>query len=189
MQPVLDFISNYTAVTSEEMNAMMAIMHVSTHEKNELLQRQGEIPKRAAFIVKGAVRIYYIDGKGTEHTTAFIFENHPIVALEGFAQQTPVAINAITLEPTELIWTSYAEFFGFLETYPKYEVVLRNILSRFLTLQGEQAKLLRISSSRERYEALCKMRPELIQRIPLKYIASYLEMALETLSRVRAGKL
>jgi len=189
MQPVLDFLSNYTTVTEDEMNAMLEIIHFSSHEKNETIQRQGEIPKRAAFVVKGAVRTYYVDEKGTEHTTAFIFENHPLVVFDSFAQQTPVAINAITLEPTELIWTSHAEFFAFLEAHPKYEVVLRNVLSKYMTLQGEQAKLLRISSSRERYEMLCKERPEIIQRVPLKYIASYLGMALETLSRVRAGKL
>ena len=168
---------------------MMKIIRHSSHQKNEILHRQGEIPKRAAFIIKGAVRSYYLDEKGTEHTTAFIFENLPLVAFDSFTQQTPSAMNAVTLEPTELIWASHADFFGFLETFPKYETALRNLLSKYLTLQGEQAKLLRISSSRERYEALCNIRPDVIQRVPLKHIATYLGMALETLSRVRAGKL
>ncbi|MBK9330341.1 MAG: hypothetical protein IPM95_13820 [Sphingobacteriales bacterium] len=53
----------------------------------------------------------------------------------------------------------------------------------------EYTKIVRINSSRERYEALLKSRPDIVQRVPLKYIASYLGMALETLSRVRAGKL
>ena len=57
-----------------------------------------------------------------------------------------------------------------------------------MPLQIEQMKLLRISSSRERYEMLCTLRPEVIKRVPLKYIASYLGIALETLSRIRAGK-
>ena len=62
-------------------------------------------------------------------------------------------------------------------------------MSHFLQIDSEQWRLLRISSARERYETLCKMKPEVIERVPLKYIASYLEMAVETLSRVRAGKL
>lgn len=189
MQSVFDFISGFTDISEQEMNAIMEIIHSASCGKNEILQRQGEIPKRAAFIVKGAVRVYFTDDKGLEHTTAFIFENHPIVPFDSFAQQTPAPLSAITLEPTELIWASHADFFNFLETFPKYETVLRNILSKYMSLLGEQSKLLRISSSRERYEALCRMRPDVIQRVPLKHIASYLGMALETVSRVRAGKL
>lgn len=188
MQSILDFFSEYTRITEEEENAMVKTIQYSTHDKNEMLLRQGEIPKRIALIMKGGVRIYYLDENGTEHTTNFIFENHPLAAFESFTQQTPSALNAVTLEPTELIWASHADFFNFLETFPKYEKVLRNILSKYMSLLGEQSKLLRISSSRERYEALCRMRPEVIQRVPLKHIASYLGMALETLSRVRAGK-
>ena len=189
MQPVIDFISNHTNITEEELNAMTEMLHFSSHEKNEILQRQGEISKRAAFIVKGAVRSFYMDEKGIEHTIGFAFENQPLVAFDSFTQQTPAGVSAVILEPTDLVWTSHSEFFDFLEAFPKYESVLRNILSQSMSLEGEQRKLLRIRSSKERYEALCKMSPEIIQRVPQKYIASYLDMALETLSRVRAGKL
>jgi CRP-like cAMP-binding protein len=188
MQPVIDFISTYTDISNEEMNAMLGIIHTSSHQKNEILHRQGSITTRAAFIIKGGVRSFYTDENGVERITAFKFENQPLVPFESFIQQTPSQLNAVTLEPTELIWTSHGEFLSFLETFPKYEKVLRNILSKNLMLQNEQAKLLRINASRERYEMLCKMHPEVIQRVPLKYIASYLDMALETLSRVRAGK-
>jgi hypothetical protein len=53
----------------------------------------------------------------------------------------------------------------------------------------EHSKLLRINPARDRYEALCKARPELMRRVPLKHLASYIGMTLETLSRIRAGKL
>jgi len=188
MQHFINFISAYVDISEEEMKAMMAIVHTSSHKKNELLHQQGRIPKRAAFILKGAIRTYYVDENGTEQTIAFNFENQPLVPFDSFTQQTPVGLNAITLEPTELIWTSYQEFVGFLEAFPKYEKVLRHILGNSLTFQNEQMKLMRLSSPRERYEQLCQMRPQVIQRVPLKYIASYLGMALETLSRVRAGK-
>ncbi len=189
MQPIIDFLSQYTHVTEEELSALVQLIHFSSHEKNELLQKQGAISKRAAFVVKGAVRIFYLDEKGTEHTVNFIFENQPLVSFDSFTQQTPVVVSAVTLMPTELIWTSYSEFFDFLEKFPKYETALRSILSQYMTLGSEHLKLLRINSARERYETLKNMRPEVIQKVPLKYIASYLGMALETLSRVRAGKL
>lgn len=171
------------------MRFMERIIHTSSHKKNEVIFQQGSIPTKAVFIVKGAIRIYYTDDKGKEFTTAFKFENQSVFPVDSFTQQTPSPTNAVTLEPTELIWTSHSEFFGFLQTFPKYEKVLLQMLTVSLPLQSEQMKLLNISSSRERYEMFCKLRPEVIKCVPLKYIASYLGMSLETLSRVRAGKL
>ena len=188
-QPFIDFLSNYTNITEEEINAINKRTHLSTYKKNEIVQRQGEVPNRVIFITKGAVRMFYIDKSGKDHTTAFTFENHPIVALDSFTQQIPLAVNTIALEPTEMIWTTNSEFYEFIGLFPKFEAVLLMVLSKFLALEGEQAKLLRIHSSRERYEALCSMCPEVVQRVPSKYIASYLGMAEETLSRVRAGNL
>ncbi len=189
MKPVVDFISIFTNISEEEINTITSIIHTSSHRKNEVLQHQGSVPKRAAFIVKGAVRTFYTDENGTEHTTGFKFENQPLVPIDSFTHQTQVPFFAVALEPTELVWASHDDFFGFLETHPRYEKVLRNILSKLMPRQSEQMKLLRINSSRERYEMLCKLRPEVIQRVPLKHIASYLGMSFETLSRVRAGKL
>ena len=188
-QPFIDFLSQYTTIKDEEKRAIIKRTHYGSYKKNEFIQRQGEIPKRVAFINKGAARMFYIDKSGKDHTTAFTFENHPIVALDSFTQQIPLAVNTIALEPAEMIWTSNSEFYEVISLFPKFEAVLLMVLSKFLAVEGEQAKLLRIHSSRERYEALCKMRPEVIQRVPVKYIASYLGMADETLSRVRAGKL
>jgi CRP-like cAMP-binding protein len=188
MQPVINFLSAFSNISEEEMSAILSVMHTSSHKKNDILHQQGAIPKRAAFIIKGAVRSFYIDENGQEQTVAFKFENQPLVPIESFTQQLPANLSVVTLEPTELIWTSHSEFFGFLETFPKYEKVLRNILSKNLMQQNEQMKLLRINASRERYEMLCKLQPEVVQRVPLKHIASYLGIALETLSRLRANK-
>lgn len=189
MHPILDFLSAFTTVSSEEREAMMAIIHTSKVKRRELLHRQGDIPRRAAFIVKGAVRAYYTDEAGTEHTVAFKFDGQPLVAFDSFTLQSPLQLNAVTLEPTELTWTSYEEFYAFLDAYPKYEKVLRLLISESMSVRYEHMRLMRIASARERYEALCEMSPEVIRRVPLKHIASYLGMALETLSRVRAGKL
>src|SRR5690606_23372951 len=97
MQHIVDFLSQHTHITEEELNDMMQVIHFSSHKKNEILQQQGGISKRAAFVVKGAVRIFYLDEKGTEHTINFIFENYPLVSFDSFTQQTPVAVSAITL--------------------------------------------------------------------------------------------
>jgi len=189
MQPFIDFISQYTQVTEEEMNAFSKMAHYSSHKKNEVLQKQGEISRWVGFVVKGGVRSFYWDENDEEHTVNFSFENSPLIVIKSFFQQEPTPVSVVTLEPTELIYTGRTEFVAFLEAYPKYEGVIRKIMSQYMTVGNEHTRLLRINSARERYEEFCKIRPEVIQRVPLKHIASYLDVALETLSRVRAGKL
>lgn len=171
------------------MSRILEIIRFSSLAKNEVILRQGEIPRTLSFILKGAVRIYYLDDKGSEQTVNFIFENEPMVAFDNFANQTPASTAAVALEGTDVIWVSHQDFFGFLEMYPKYETVVRTVMGQYIVLESEHSKLLRMNPARDRYEALCKTRPELVQRVPLKYIASYLGMTLETLSRIRAGKL
>jgi CRP-like cAMP-binding protein len=154
-----------------------------------VILKQGSIPRSLAFLTKGAVRVYYTDDSGEEQTVNFIFENQPLVAFDSFASQTPAGVSGMALEPTELIWTSHSEFFSFLEQHPRFETAVRTVMGHYMVLNTEHTKLLRINPARDRYEALMRQRPELITRVPLKYIASYMGMTLETLSRVRAGKL
>ena len=187
--PIIDFISTHTAISDVEREQIANIIHFSSYKKNELLLKQGEVPRSIAFITKGALRIYYTDDTGQEQSINFIFENQPFVPFDNFANQTPSAIAVMALEPTEIIWATHTNFFAFLHSFPKYEPALRNLLSQHIVNENEHFKLLRINPARERYEALRKLRPELLTRVPLNYIASFLGLTLETLSRVRAGKL
>lgn len=189
VQSIIDFISGFVEVAPEELEAMHSRIHFQSLKKGDYFQQQDQVPQNIAFILNGAMRVFYNDEKGNEHSLWFAFENQPMVAFDSFANQLPSHIGCVALEPTDIIYTTHEEFFSFLEMYPKYEVFVRNVISRHLIKIGEHARLLRLNPVRERYELLCKREPELIKRVPLKYIASYAGMSLETLSRVRAGKL
>ena len=187
--PFIDFASAYVKIGEEEMDQILQRIHHSSYSKNKVIHHQGDIARMMAFVIKGAVRAYYTDESGTEHTVSFIFENKPLVAYDSFASQTPSGVSFMTLENTELMWTSHTEFFSFLELFPKFENALRSVMGQYMVKNLEHSKLLRINPARDRYEALLKTTPELASRVPLKYLASYIGMTLETLSRVRAGKL
>jgi CRP-like cAMP-binding protein len=189
MNPFIQYLSRYIRVLPEEEALMLNLMHYESYGKRSIISRQDEVSGRAAFIIKGAVRSYYTDSSGEEHTVGFSFENEPLVAIDSFLRQTPCGKSAMALENTELIWVSRNDFYQFIGQYQHYEKVIIQIMSESFTVEGERSRLLRIHSSRERYETLLRSNPEIIRRVPLKHIASYLGMALETLSRVRAGKL
>lgn len=101
----------------------------------------------------------------------------------------PSSASAHALEDIELVGFSLENFTKFMELYPHYYKVINDVLAKEMAILAMRSRLLRIPSSRERYTQLCKEYPELLERVPLTHIASYLKMALGTLSRVRAGKL
>lgn len=189
MNPFIQYLSRYIRTTAEEEEMMLSLMHYESYPKRSILHKQDEVSGRASFIIKGAVRSYYTDRAGEEHTVGFTFENEPLVAIDSFLRQAPCGTSSMALENTELIWVSREDFYKFIGQYQRYEKVIIQIMSEGFALEGERSRLLRIHASRERYETLLRGNPEIIKRVPLKYISSYLGMALETLSRVRAGKL
>ena len=189
-EDVIEYISNYVDdICEKERSAIKKVMHFSSHQKGELIHKQGQVSKRAYFLLSGAVRFFYTSEEGKDHTTNFSFENEPAFPYGSFVEQTPSGISIAALETVELIWSSKEEFNNFINEYPRFQGGIAKLLGEYLLKGSQQLSLLRIGSSRERYEKLCTMQPEVVKRVPLTHIASYLDMALETLSRVRAGKL
>lgn len=189
IQPLFEFISEYINVTDEEKVYISNIAKIATFKKNEIIHHQGNQNNMLGFIVKGGGRAFYIDEEGVEHTVEFFYENEIIGEYDSLIKQQPTEASAQALEATKGVIISRNDFLTFLEKFPHYLSVLSQLLSNSIADVTERSKLLRITSSRERYQAFCEMRPIVAQRAPLTYIASYLGMALGTLSRVRAGKL
>ncbi len=186
---LIAYFSNYIKMSEEEIELLKQIIIYKKYKKKEIIHRQGEVQKKLAFVLKGAVRFFYIDEKGDEQSSEFAFENTIIGQYKGLIDSDIAPAYAETVEATELLGVSKDGLLKFLHQFPKYYAVMTDIMSDALVETDLRNKLLRIASSRERYEELCRLQPKIVQRIPLTYIASYLKMALGTLSRVRAGKL
>ncbi len=189
-QMVVDFILQYVdALNSEELQGIEMRSHYKAYHKGDLIYQQGNIPNDLCFLLKGTTRSFYNDDDGKEHTVDFGFSTSPIVPIGSFLEQVPSGISVQALEDIDVIWTSKQEYYSFLKAFPRLESGIAKLLGEYLLKEKAQLKLLRIGSSRERYEVFCALQPQVASQVPLKYVASYLGMALETLSRVRAGKL
>ena len=189
IEPLFDFISKYIKVSDEEKRHIANVSQIVTFKKNEIIHQQGKQNNILGFILKGGGRAFYLNEEGEEHTIEFFYENEMIGDYDSLIKQQPTYASAQALEETKGVVISRTDFLNFLEKHPHYFNVLSQLLSNSIADVTERSKLLRITTSRERYEAFCEMRPIVAQRAPLTHIASYLGMALGTLSRVRAGKL
>lgn len=153
--------------------------------KRTLLLKEGQVCDQAYFIEKGLVRaFYYRDGQDT--TDWFMQEGDIVISVYSFFLQKPSFENIELLEDTTLVSIKHTDLQYLYEQYPAFNFNGRVLAERYYVLGEERAISLRRQTALERYHNLQETNPQLFLRAPLKHIASFLGMASETLSRLRA---
>jgi len=153
-------------------------------KKDHYLQA-GEISRATAYVNKGCLRQYILAENGKEIVIQFALEDWWIGDLESFHFEKPSAFYIQALEDSELMLLSRTNFLRVCDELPKYkafhdEKVQRN---HFATLK--RLSVAKLGTPEEKYLLLMKEQPQVFQRIPLHYIASYLSIEPESLSRLR----
>jgi CRP-like cAMP-binding protein len=189
LKPLTSFLSNYIKVEQDVIDFLEGTAEYRRFDKKDIIQQQGQSQKYLGFILQGAVRFYYTDEEGSEDTFEFIFEHLPLGQYKTLLSQENVPASVQAMEVTELLLISKDNFQQFMNRFPEYYPVIASVMSEAIFNAIPRNKLIKISSSKERYHEFCKLFLGTHHRIPLTYIASYLNMAIGTLSKVRAGKL
>lgn len=152
--------------------------------KGEMLLREGETERNLYLVESGAIRVYYLT-EFEEHVVRFGYRGSLINSLSSFIRQEPSefyidAIRKTTLKviPKEDLLRLVHESIGSLTAY-------NQLLEMLVTQQIDREIDLLITSPAERLRRVLERSPNLFQEVPLKYIASYLRMTPETLSRIR----
>lgn len=179
----VDFISAYITLTEEEKQAIAGLDIFRDFKKGTVLLREGEISDRYYFVIKGCIRTYYIID-GEEKTSAFYMESEslaPACTVNGRPSEYYVAC---TEDAVLLVADAEIERRTF-EKFPRLETLCRRMSEELLAKNQEAFDHFKISSPEERYRRLLEHRPQLVQRVPLQQLASYLGIRPESLSRIR----
>ena len=178
----------YSTMTHEELDLLESILVPMKFGKNEMVLREGETCNNIYWVVKGLVRqFYYKNGK--ELTEYMATENSIVMCIESLFLEQPTHLQIKTIEPTVLIAIPKVELEAVAMKSVNIQILYRKILEESLILSQVHADMLRFESAQDRYQKLIKRQPQLVLRAPLLYIASYLQMTPETLSRVRTAAL
>ncbi len=153
--------------------------------RGDFLIRSGEKEKYAYLILSGTFRIFYVS-EHEEHTIRFGYSGEVITALPSFFNQRPTELFIQAIKKAELIRISREEFFNKVEEDPDFKETFMQILMDLIRQQQEREIDLLTQSPMERFNRVMQRSPRLFQEIPAKYIASYLRMTPETLSRLRS---
>ena len=180
---LFEFISKYIELTEDEKNAIISLGIFRSIKKGTTLLKEGEKCNEEYFVLKGCIRIYYIID-GEEKTTAFYTEMEDVTP-HSFINNTPSQYNISCVEDS-IITVSNPELEVEIYTkFPKFESLCRVLSEELLAKQQINFDEFKNSSPEQRYLNLLQKRPDLIQRVPLHQLASYLGMKPESLSRIR----
>ncbi len=152
--------------------------------KKEILLHEGDTSKYIYFIEKGLVRSYF-DLYGQEKTMWIMKEMDLVVSVISFFSQVKSFETVEAMEDCILWGISYHQLLYIYKNFPEFHVHRAVLLEKYYIL-SEQRNYIRMQKASLRYKELLENDPALISRIPNKYLASYLGIAEETLSRLRS---
>lgn len=154
-----------------------------TLERNEFLNVKGSIDINVYYVVSGSLKIYVLDDY-SEQIIRFGYSDNIIVALDSFLTKKPSELYIQAIKRTVVKIISKQQIEKFLET-DENRILWMKLLEDLVIQQMEREIDILTNSPKERYERVLNRSPELFQEIPNRYIANYLRMSAETLSRLK----
>lgn len=173
------------AITDTEADLILSYFKEKKHKRHTLLLRSGEVAHEAFFVLKGALHQFYIDEAGNERTCNFTFENDFVTDLESFSQQTKSPSSIKTLTEAICLSIRCVDLVALIKQSPAMAEFFRLLVERIAARSIKRTKSLLSFSPEKQFAELIEEQPEIFQRVPQRYIAQYLGIAPESLSRIK----
>ena len=184
MKSIRKKLNAFAEQSNDDWEYFSSRFEVASYPKKSAILKEGQTEKKLSFLETGILRLY-IPNMENDITFGFVFPGNFVSAYDSFLTQTPSRYQIEALTDAKLWQISYEDL---QEVYANTEI--GNEMGRksaenlFLTKAARELDLL-TKTAEERYRDLFSKRPELIQHIPLKYIASYIGVTPQALSRIR----
>jgi len=184
LELLFNIIDAYIDISADAKVALQDSLSRKEMRSGDLLLKQNTVSREIFFLESGLVRGFY-DLEGNEITSWFAYEGLWFASLHSFIEEVPSLENIEALEDCTVYTLKREDLYQFYQYFPEFNVLGRRIAEQYYIEVSKRALILQTQSAHTRYSTLIAKRPQLLQRVPLKYIASYLGISQETLSRVR----
>ena len=178
------FVSGYVTLTPEDFSLLAEKVSVRSFDKREMLLRPGEVEQYMNFVVRGLARMYFYRGR-SEVILNLAKEKELISASSSFLSGAPSNYYIETLEPTTFLSITRDDLEAVYRQNSRIERLGREMITHFVLEKEEWEHACMRLDTRERFLQFVERNPELVQRVPQKYLASYLNMKPETFSRLK----
>jgi CRP-like cAMP-binding protein len=179
------YCKSVVPLTAEELDLIDTHFELKILKKKEFLLQDGKICNFIGFVEEGTIRHFHVKD-GVEKTCDISFENAWVTDFQSFTYSTICIMNLQAMEDTTILMISKDNKLKLYEKCPKYETFGR-IMAEYVAVRAtEIAMSLSSEKPEERFGNLMRKQPDLFQRVPQKYIANFLGISPESLSRIRS---
>lgn len=181
---ILQSIKTFVTLDKDTEQAFVDALEFKVYKKKDFLLHEGKVCDRISFINNGCMRLFY-NVEGIENTVQFFFADSWYTDYASFLTGEKTVENMQALEDCEVVQIKKVELYKLYNIYPTLDRVGRVMAENAFLSLSRINKMLTNEEPQERYLNLLKQRPELVEKIPQHYIASYLGIQPESLSRIR----
>lgn len=182
------FLRQVNVLTADEIESLAAAVETKSVRRDETFLRRGGVCREVIFMAEGVMRISEIIG-GEEATIWFLKENQFFTEPESFNTQRPAAIEITAVTACCYLALSRENFTKFYATLPNFPKLFQRLTEDGFLQKVKYRNLLIQCDAKTRYETFAKENPDLLRRVPLGFIASYLGITPQSLSRLRRQRL
>lgn len=176
----------YSTMAHDELDILESILVPMKFARGEKVVESGDVSDAIYYVERGMVREFYF--KNNKSVTEYLAADGTIVmSIESLFREEPSKLVIEALESTLVYALPKKRLEEVALHNVNIQILYRKILEESLIISQRRADLLRFESAKDRYLKLCKLNPKVIMKAPLVYVASYLQMTPETLSRVRSA--
>lgn len=183
---LVNFIKKNVEIEDDDLKNILSYFKVIKKNKNETLLLRGKNSQVSYFVVKGCLRLFYIDEGGRDVTRYIAFENQFATELVSFITNQPAQESIQVIEDSELLYITHEDFRHLMSIVPKWKDFYNIYLEKAYVNNSKRLTSFTTQNATERYKQLFEVNPNIVKRLPNKIVASYINISHETLSRIKS---
>jgi CRP-like cAMP-binding protein len=184
-QRILFYLQSFKNLTYEDLLPLLQLAKPRHLAASEVYIQQNSTHRKIALILTGLIRVYLVKPNGDEITTELSWEDQIVACQDAIFLNKPSRFTYQAMEETDLLEIDYDALQTLLESTPKLESTRKYFLMNMLAQSMDRIESFVLLSPEERYRQLVEQKPNIINRVPNKYIATFLGITPVSLSRLR----
>ncbi|MFH6948977.1 Crp/Fnr family transcriptional regulator [Flavobacterium sp. FlaQc-51] len=185
MKEFIEYILQFGSLNQQQIDLVLKKANILELHKDEYFSEAGKVAQQVGFVLNGIVRVCYYNNKGEEITKYFIDENNLVVDLESFENEIPSTAYVQAITDTTIMVFSKKDWKELSNTIVNWDAIVHKVVSRALMQKVERRSPQISEDATTRYLKFLEIYPNVVNRVPLSFVASYLGITQSSLSRIR----
>lgn len=185
MKEFIEYVLQFGNLNKQQIDLILSKATELELKKDEYFSEAGKVSQQVGFVLDGIVRVCYYNNKGEEITKYFIDENNLVVDLESFENEIPSTAYVQAITDSTIMVFSKRDWKELSNTIVGWDAIVHKVVSRALMQKVERRSPQISEDATTRYLKFLEIYPNVVNRVPLSFVASYLGITQSSLSRIR----